>query len=227
MLAAAVVVLVYGGYLTTTHAHRRVSRSRPAARRHPDRMPRPVVRGSRDARHAAHRDGHPRGVRRRGGAQPVEPGDERHLRRVRVGNRNPLRPANRHGANGHRADAAGHSSADDAAGVDHGADHARRDCTAARGRRAANWRRWANRAARRTDGQRRHKERRRLESRERNRLETWERVAVENLTWSGDDKNPAGRSFTTAGPTRSRSARPSKSGWTCGPSPTGWSGRGS
>ncbi len=84
---------------------RRVSRPRSAARRHPDRMPWPVPRRGRDAGHAAHRDGHPRGVRRGGGSQPVQPGDERHLRRVRLANRNPLRPAGRHGAAGDRADA--------------------------------------------------------------------------------------------------------------------------
>ena len=74
VIVLTLAVLVYGSYLATTTADRRVPRPRPAARGHPHRVPRPGAGGGRDAGHAADRDRPARGDRRAGRAQPVQPG---------------------------------------------------------------------------------------------------------------------------------------------------------
>ena len=58
--------------------------------------------------------------------------------------------------------------------------------------------------------------------RHRNDLDSWEKVAIENPVW---ERRPAGtaelHSIGMGGPTKSRSARRWKTGWTCGPRPIG------
>ena len=122
VVVASLVLLFYGSYLATLMPIDVF----PDLDHH--RVPGTGSRGGGSARHPAHRSRPARRQWRGGGAQPIHGGTERDLRRVQLGRRGSRRTADRAGAadDGRRHPPRGHPPADDAHGLNHGADRDRR-----------------------------------------------------------------------------------------------------